>query len=221
MPHCWRRRSAAFSMPHTAMPCGGSERRRPPRFSPNRIPAVGQSLRRRGGSKRCGRSGCRSNSLDARMNGSAMGENHTKPRVGIPWRTVQEEKQANWPKLGDYLDAVKAAGGQPVPVSLELSPADLNALAQTLDAFVLPGSPADVDPPRYGAARHPQSPDADPSRERTDWALLDNAFADKKPVLAICYGVQLLNVYLGGSLLQDIRSQGNTNLRHPKKDPPR
>jgi len=154
------------------------------------------------------------------MNGSAMSENHTKPRVGVPWRTVREEKQANWPKLKDYLDAVKAVGGQPVAVSLELSPADLNALAQTLDAFVLPGSPADVDPARYGAPRHPQSAEADPSRERTDWALLDNAFAEKKPVLAICYGVQLLSVYLGGSLIQDIRSQVNTNIRHRKKDPP-
>ncbi len=77
-----------------------------------------------------------------------MSERHNKPRVGVPWRTVQEEKQANWAKLKNYLDAVKAAGGQPVAVSLELSPSDLNALAQTLDAFVLPGSPADVDPAR-------------------------------------------------------------------------
>lgn len=149
-----------------------------------------------------------------------MSENHNIPRVGVPWRTAQEEKQANRPKLENYLNAVTAAGGQPVAVSLELSPAELNRLAHALDAFVLPGSAADVEPSRYGAARHLKCADADPSRERTDWALLDNAFAEKKPVLAICYGVQLLNVYLGGSLIQDIRSQVETTIRHRKKDPP-
>lgn len=149
-----------------------------------------------------------------------MGETHHKPRVGVPWRTVQEEKQANWPKLENYLEAVKAAGGQPVAVSLELLPAELNRLVQTLDAFVLPGSPSDVEPSRYDAPRHPKSADADPNREATDWALLDNAFAEKKPVLAICYGAQVLNVYLGGSLIQDIRSLVNTTVRHRKKDPP-
>src|SRR2546422_8789423 len=110
------------------------------------------------------------------MNGSAMSENHTKPRVGVPWRTVQEEKQANWPKLENYLDAVKAAGGQPVAVSPGFSPADLNALAQNLDAFVLPRRPADVDPARSRAPRHPQSAEADPNRGRTDCAPLDKPF---------------------------------------------
>jgi putative glutamine amidotransferase len=154
------------------------------------------------------------------MNGSAMSEIRNKPRVGVPWRTAQDEKQANWAKLENYLDAVKAAGGEPVAVSLEMSPSEISRLAKTLDAIVLPGSPADVEPSRYGAARHPNSAEADPSRERTDWALLDNAFAEKKPVLAICYGVQLLNVYLGGSLIQDIHSLVNTTVRHRKKDPP-
>src|SRR5260370_41396774 len=121
--------------------------------------------------------GCRSNSGDARMNGSAMRENHTRPRVGVPWRTSQEERQANWPKLENYLDAVRVEGAEPVPISLEMAAPELGKLARTLDAIVLPGSPSDIEPSRYGAARGPETADADANRERTDYALLDTAFA--------------------------------------------
>ena len=55
-------------------------------------------------------------------------------------------------------------------------------------------------------------------RERTDRAILEHAFAEKKPVLAICYGCQLLNVFLGGTLIQDLRSETGTTIAHRKKD---
>jgi putative glutamine amidotransferase len=144
-------------------------------------------------------------------------ENHRKPRVGVPWRTLREEDQQNRAKLTHYLDAVTEAGGEAVPVSLKFSPEDLAALAKTLDGVVLPGSPADVDPARYGAARHPKASAADPDRERTDVALLDDAFAHKKPVLAICYGTQILNVLLGGSLYGDVASELHTSVRHSRE----
>lgn len=147
-------------------------------------------------------------------------QNHPKPRVGVPWRTAQEESEQNWGKLRNYLAAVREAGGEPVPVSLKLSQDQLAATAKTLDALVLPGSPADVEPSRYGATRHPKAAEADKDRERTDIALLDDAFSNGKPVLAICYGVQLLNVYLGGTLIQDIHSTIETNIRHSKSDAP-
>ncbi len=143
------------------------------------------------------------------------------PRVGVPWRTCAEEKSGNLPKIQNYYKAVEAVGGEPVPVSLVLPPAALERLARTLDAVVLPGSPADVDPGRYRASRHAQCADPDPQRERTDFALLDHAFAANKPVLAICYGTQLLNVYLGGKLIQSIASEFRTAIRHDKEDLPR
>ena len=105
-------------------------------------------------------------------------------------------------------------------ISLQMPRAELDRLTATLDAFVLPGSPADVDPARYGAQRHAATTDPDPLREQADYALLDHAFSQKKPVLAICYGVQLLNVYLGGSLIQDIPSELGTQIRHDKKGLP-
>lgn len=143
-----------------------------------------------------------------------------RPRVGVPWRTAKEEADGNRLKIEHYYQAIEAAGGEPVPISLSAPRAELEQLARTLDAVVLPGSPADVDPARYGVKRHPKCSDADPARERTDYALLDHALAAKKPVLAICYGTQLLNVYLGGTLLQDIASEVQTTIRHDKKGLP-
>jgi putative glutamine amidotransferase len=114
----------------------------------------------------------------------------------------------------DYLEAVRKAGGEPVQVSLLLSPEKLAQVAQTLDAIVLPGSPADVDPKLYGAPAHSKAARPDARREKTDFALLKHALAAGKPVLAICYGIQSLNVYLGGSLVQDIPSQLRRPLTH-------
>jgi putative glutamine amidotransferase len=138
-------------------------------------------------------------------------------RIGIPWRTSQEEVTQNLPKLQNYLDAVKQAGGDPVAISL----ANPEALATGLagfDGFVLPGSPADVNPAEYGSTNRGKSEPPDLAREDTDRALLGYAFAEQKPVLAICYGCQLLNVFLGGTLIQDIRTETGTLVAHRKKD---
>jgi putative glutamine amidotransferase len=140
--------------------------------------------------------------------------NH-KARVGIPYRTRKEELRGESAKYDKYLQAVERAGGEPVKISLGLSSEELKKLAQTLEAIVLPGSPADVDPSLYHARRNPKSNEADGDRERTDFALLDHAFKEQKPVLAICYGVQSLNVFLGGSLIQDIPSEVRTKIQHP------
>jgi putative glutamine amidotransferase len=151
-------------------------------------------------------------------------ENHnsppfaSKPRVGIPWRTREEERQANVEKLNYYFAAVRHAGGEPEHVSLGLSDEELRNQAARLDAFVLPGSPADVDPARYAQPRHAKTNTLDSDRDRTDSALLDHAIAAHKPVLAICYGCQILNVHQGGSLLQDIPAEKPGNGAHGKTD---
>jgi len=137
-----------------------------------------------------------------------------KPRIGIPYRTRKEELSGERSKYNWYGEAVRLAGGEPVEISLGLAPDQLQAQAETLDALVLPGSPADVDPSCYHAARHPESAQSDPDRERTDSSLLEHAFAESKPVLAICFGVQSLNVFLSGSLIQDIPSEVRTEIQH-------
>jgi putative glutamine amidotransferase len=136
------------------------------------------------------------------------------PRVGIPYRTRTEELTVQREKYERYCEGVQRAGGETVEISLALSPDELNEVARSLDAIVLPGSPADVEPSHFRATRHSECAESDPDRERTDFALLKYAFAEHKPVLAICFGVQSLNVFLGGSLIQDIPSEIPSQIQH-------
>lgn len=151
---------------------------------------------------------------------TTSGSSAQHPRVGIPWRTTAEERNRVRQKLDYYFDAVRRAGAEPVEVSLQQSPAQLQNQLAGLDAFVLPGSPADVDPCRYGAAKHEKTNELDENRDTTDTAILDHAFAASKPVLAICYGCQLLNVYQQGTLIQDIPSERPESERHGATDLP-
>ena len=144
-----------------------------------------------------------------------------RPRIGVPYRTSAEEAAGNNVKHAEYCTAVRNAGGEPVAISLQLGDAELRKLAHTLDAYVLPGSPADVDPKLYGTPRSPKCDPVDPARERTDYTLLEDAFANTKPVLAICYGAQILNVKLGGTLHQDIESELPGSLNHTKDGVPK
>jgi len=139
-------------------------------------------------------------------------------RVGIPWRTTQEELAASRHKLDYYFTSVRQAGAEPVAISLQQSPMQLAEQLSQLDAFVLPGSPTDVDPGRYGATKHTKTGDIDVQRDATDAAILEHAFSHAKPVLAICYGCQALNVFLGGTLVQDISTEHPSALVHGRTD---
>lgn len=142
----------------------------------------------------------------------------SRPRIGIPWRTLEEQQAGERTKLDYYFRAVEAAGAQAEGVALDLPTERLERQLRELDAFVLPGSPADLEPWQYGAVNRGLSAPADTAREETDRAILKHALNEKKPVLAICYGCQLLNVYLGGTLIQDLKAETGTTTPHRKKD---
>jgi len=142
-------------------------------------------------------------------------ETNSKPRVGIPYRTRKEELKNTRESYDKYIAAAAAAGVQPVELSLGLTAGELGERLRDIDAFILPGSPADVHPSLYNAAVRPNSSISDPCRESTDFAILAHAFKEQKPVLAICYGTQSLNVFLGGTLVQDIPSEIATKIQHP------
>ena len=126
----------------------------------------------------------------------------TKPAIGLTCRWDEEQRRFYLP--AEYAEAIAAAGG--IPVLIPLIPGAARELAALLDAFVLTGSNSDVDPQRYRQRRSPEVTRVHPQRDETDFQVLDEAFADKKPVLGICFGMQSLNVYLGGSLVQHIPS---------------
>ena len=141
-------------------------------------------------------------------------QKNKRPRIGVPWRTSIEESHGRRRAYDRYLRAVREAGGEPVEVSLSLPPGEVNRLAESLDGFVLPGSPADVEPRRFGGAAHAQNSTPDKRREHTDGGMLDHALVSGKPVLAICYGAQLLNVHQRGTLVQDIPSEMRDAMDH-------
>lgn len=103
----------------------------------------------------------------------------------------------------NYVDAVWAAGGQ--PVLLPTGAVDAGVVAP-LDGLVLAGG-ADVDPQRYGQPAGPQTLTIRPDRDRSESEVLAAGLARDLPVLAICRGMQLLNVELGGDLIQDLPAQ--------------
>src|ERR1700723_657198 len=143
------------------------------------------------------------------------GQSGSAPRIGVPYRTLNEQLTNKRDSYDKYLEAIRLAGGEALEIPLNLPKNELAQLIESLDAYVLSGGPADVDPQLYHAARNEKSAPADAAREQTDFAILGHAFAEHKPVLGICYGVQSMNVFLGGSLIQDIPSELHTPIQHP------
>ncbi|HEY4906137.1 MAG TPA: gamma-glutamyl-gamma-aminobutyrate hydrolase family protein [Candidatus Acidoferrum sp.] len=151
---------------------------------------------------------------------STLGTRSQPLRIGIPWRTTEEQRQGERKKLDYYFASVRKAGAEPFDVNLDQSPGALAAQLNDLDGFVLPGSPADVDPDRYHAPVHPKTAPFDANREQTDGQILDHSFKTGKPVLAICFGCQLLNVHQRGTLIQDVKSENPEALSHGFTDQP-
>ena len=130
------------------------------------------------------------------------------PRIAIPVPHSGDPEYAER-ALPQYLHAIEMAGGEPVRIPLDRSPAEVMKLIERCDAVVLPGSKADVDPAKYDAPRNPNTASPDPKRDTVDELLLQDAYNMRKPVLGICYGLQILNVYRSGTLLQHIESAVN------------
>ncbi len=134
------------------------------------------------------------------------------PIIGLPARMDPGEDRQYLSR--HYADAVQASGGSPVIIPLLEDPRALEPMAERLDGILLTGSESDVDPARYGAKRSPRCGPAQPLRDETDFFLLEIAFRRALPILAICFGLQSLNVFLGGSLIQDIPTALDTQINH-------
>jgi putative glutamine amidotransferase len=130
------------------------------------------------------------------------------PRIAIPMPHSTDLEYAER-AIPQYERAIEIGGGLPVRIPLDQTPEEIMKLIESCDAVVLPGSGADVDPAKYDAPRHLKTEDADARRDTVDELLLQDAYNMRKPVLGICYGLQILNVYRSGTLLQHIESPVN------------
>jgi putative glutamine amidotransferase len=117
-----------------------------------------------------------------------------------------------------YLHAVQQAGGVPVALPPQVSSASLRQLAGDIQALLLTGG-GDVDPALFGEAPHATLYDVAPSRDALETSVLHLVLDRGLPVLAVCRGLQVLNVALGGSLHQDVGTDPGTQMAHSQKEP--
>jgi putative glutamine amidotransferase len=142
----------------------------------------------------------------------------TAPLIGISIRTLANPINST-PYLAvrpDYSHSVDLAGGIPVLIPLHIANDSLRGLFDRLDGLILSGG-GDVDPVHFGAECSPYTGSIDAERDRVELQLARWAIEADKPMLTICRGIQVLNVALGGTLIQDIREEVPNSLRH---DPP-
>ena len=125
------------------------------------------------------------------------------PRIAIPMPHSADHEYAQR-SIPQYERAISLAGGEPVRIPLDRSAAELRQIIADCDGVVLPGSKADVHPSRFQQEKSAHTAAADPRRDAVDDLLLEDAYENRKPVLGICYGLQSLNVFRKGSLIQHI-----------------
>ena len=126
------------------------------------------------------------------------------------------ERNSVW-MLPDYLDGIRAAGGVPVVLPLEMSEKDADQIIETCDGFLFTGG-QDVAPELYGEKGCP-SVVSSPERDKLERLLLSKALLADKAILGICRGLQFINVFLGGTLWQDLPSQHPSEIVHRQGKP--
>jgi putative glutamine amidotransferase len=150
-----------------------------------------------------------------------MGENgRSRPVIGV---TLDSEAAGGYSKLPwyalreNYCDVIAAAGG--VPVALPHEPDLVEAYLGMIDGLVVTGGAFDVDPALFGAAERHPTVKLKERRTRFEWAIVQGAVARDMPLLGICGGQQLLNVVLGGTLIQHIPDSVADALAHEQPNP--
>jgi putative glutamine amidotransferase len=138
-------------------------------------------------------------------------------RIAIPEPT-SFDRAYNERSLPSYLAALSAAGATPVVIPLEERQEVVAKVLAEAQGILLPGSRYDIDPQIYGEERIPECGPPDPGRTAVDELLLQDAFNLHKPILAICGGMQALNVWRNGTLVQDLLVQDLKTVLEPPID---
>jgi len=139
---------------------------------------------------------------------------HVLPRIGLTGSVAPTHIGTRRTFLNEpYIVAVQETGGLPLIVTPAHAASSLRGLYELFDGLILTGG-EDVAPARYGEAVLYPSVETLPERDAMEFQLLEWALADRLPVLAICRGIQVLNVALGGSLYQDLPTDRPDHLGH-------
>jgi putative glutamine amidotransferase len=140
----------------------------------------------------------------------------SQPIIGCTTRRKRFRKKRPIDAYGlnaSYIKAITAAGGIPLLIPLGLSDEDMQAIFNRIDGILLPGG-GDVEPGNYNGQKNKRLRGVDPTRDRTEIFMTRAAVNQRKPIFAICRGIQVMNVALGGTLWEDIKSLMPDTLEH-------
>ncbi|MBP9839182.1 MAG: gamma-glutamyl-gamma-aminobutyrate hydrolase family protein [Proteobacteria bacterium] len=129
-----------------------------------------------------------------------------KPLIGITFYEEVENNLSYWQQRTSYFQAVVDAGGLPISLPPLQSIESSYELFQLCSGIIIPGG-VDVDPNLYHEEKIPQCGKVDPKLDSLELRLVKWCLEERKPLLGICRGIQILNVALGGSLYQDLPTQ--------------
>lgn len=146
-----------------------------------------------------------------------MSERREHPLIGMTMRHDLETERFYLARY--YSEAVEAAGGVPLHISLIPNASYVEALLERVDGILLPGSASDVDPLRYGQEPHRKLGSVHPLKDETDLLVIAEVERRRLPLLAICFGMQIWNVARGGTLIQDIEAQSPDAIKHEQGAP--
>lgn len=157
--------------------------------------------------------------LEKNMQNKGNPENNSAPIIGIPGRSFRIERDVVHEvfAVGQYyVRAVIDAGGVPLPVPPIVANnfGVIDRLYECCDGLLFSGG-EDIHPRLYGEEPHPALGATSEDRDECDFHLLSRAKAERKPVLGICRGLQMTNIVCGGSLYQDLPSEGDCFKNHP------
>jgi putative glutamine amidotransferase len=137
-----------------------------------------------------------------------------RPCIGITSSLTENQSGSPVSQVSQaYINAVQNAGGIPIIIPVGLDTASLTDLLPRLDGLLLSGG-GDIEPKRFNGRPHPKVSSVSPERDHMEFSLLEKALAVGKPLLAICRGIQVLNVAFGGDLYTHIQDQLQPALKH-------
>ncbi|MCD8035924.1 MAG: gamma-glutamyl-gamma-aminobutyrate hydrolase family protein [Clostridiales bacterium] len=139
----------------------------------------------------------------------------SKPMIGV-MPLYDETKESIW-MLPGYMDGIYEAGGIPVILPFGINAEDLAKIDETIDGYLFTGG-HDINPKLYSEENRSCGVTLE-NRDSLEKLVFEKAYAEDKPILGICRGLQIINVFLGGTLYQDLPTERPTNIHHVMTKP--